>query len=384
MARPRLPLGTYGDIRCYPVSSGKIRAVTNYRDYDGVVRQVERVGVSEANAKNNLKKALRDRARAVVGEEVTDKTKVTVVAERWLRELDESKKAPRTKRTYRETWERDLRDAVIDLQVSEVTVALAERVLRTIRDEAGLGSAKHAKVVFTGIMGMAVRYGALSTNPLREVGPLGASAKPKREVKRLTKMTWKGHQTFLAHLRSTEAAVRFDLVDLVDLFAAVGPRIGELLALDWSRVDFDASTVALEGTVVRVTGIGLFVQPHTKSQAGMRRLKIPKWAVDVLRKRHANATSEWVFPSSKGTLRDPDNTRKNLRKVLAGTEWEGLHPHAYRHLVATVLDKAGLTAREIADYLGHAQVSMTQDVYMDRGTVGETAAEALERLEPER
>lgn len=68
--------------------------------------------------------------------------------------------------------------------------------------------------------------------------------------------------------------------------------------------------------------------------------------------------------------------------MLAGSEWEGLHPHAFRHLVATQLDAAGLTAREIADYLGHAQVSMTQDVYMNRGTVGETAARALEGLRP--
>ena len=34
--------------------------------------------------------------------------------------------------------------------------------------------------------------------------------------------------------------------------------------------------------------------------------------------------------------------------------------------VATRLDKAGLSAREIADYLGHERISMTQDVYMTR------------------
>ncbi|HZE01985.1 MAG TPA: tyrosine-type recombinase/integrase [Pseudonocardiaceae bacterium] len=37
---------------------------------------------------------------------------------------------------------------------------------------------------------------------------------------------------------------------------------------------------------------------------------------------------------------------------------------AFRHLVATRLDQAGLSAREIADYLGHERISMTQDVYM--------------------
>ena len=70
-------------------------------------------------------------------------------------------------------------------------------------------------------------------------------------------------------------------------------------------------------------------------------------------KRHADSHGPWIFPSTRGTLRDPDNTRKQLREVVASTPWAGLHPHAFRHLVATRLDAAGLSAREIADYLGH-------------------------------
>jgi hypothetical protein len=34
----------------------------------------------------------------------------------------------------------------------------------------------------------------------------------------------------------------------------------------------------------------------------------------------------WVFPSTRGTFRDPDNTRKQLREVLAGSAWEGQRP----------------------------------------------------------
>jgi integrase len=47
-----------------------------------------------------------------------------------------------------------------------------------------------------------------------------------------------------------------------------------------------------------------------------------------------------------------------------------------------MLDEAGLTARQIADYLGHEQVSMTQDVYMTRKSSGASAAAALELLRP--
>jgi len=51
---------------------------------------------------------------------------------------------------------------------------------------------------------------------------------------------------------------------------------------------------------------------------------------------------------------------------------------AYPKTVATLLDAQGLSARTIADQLGHARISMTQDVCMGRRTVDESAAVALE------
>ena len=35
----------------------------------------------------------------------------------------------------------------------------------------------------------------------------------------------------------------------------------------------------------------------------------------------AGSHGPWVFPSTAGTLRNPDNTREQLRRTVAGTEW---------------------------------------------------------------
>ncbi|MEW2505773.1 hypothetical protein AB0878_35435 [Amycolatopsis sp. NPDC047767] len=63
--------------------------------------------------------------------------------------------------------------------------------------------------------------------------------------------------------------------------------------------------------------------------------------MDILKRRHADAAPAWVFPSAAETLRDPDNTRARIRRVVAQTPFEGLHPHDFRHYVAGVLDDAG-------------------------------------------
>jgi len=54
----------------------------------------------------------------------------------------------------------------------------------------------------------------------------------------------------------------------------------------------------------------------------------------------------------------------------------------FRKTVATLLDEAGLTARQIADVLGHAHPSMTQDVYMGRGAVSRSAGQRPTRWTP--
>jgi len=47
--------------------------------------------------------------------------------------------------------------------------------------------------------------------------------------------------------------------------------------------------------------------------------------------------------------------------------------------VATILDKAGLSATEIADYFGHENPPMTQDVYMNTVKCATEAAKVMEK-----
>ncbi len=52
--------------------------------------------------------------------------------------------------------------------------------------------------------------------------------------------------------------------------------------------------------------------------------------------------------------------------------------HSFRKTTATILDDAGQSARQIADQLGHARPSLTQDVYTGRRSKNPNAAAALE------
>ncbi|MFD9893531.1 tyrosine recombinase XerC [Amycolatopsis sp. NPDC059027] len=342
-----------------------------------MARPVERVGTSAAKAKTNLLEALRDRARHSRDGEITRDTKVSAVALMYFDELGRSDKAIRTKQDYQGIWDRCLESRVGNLRVHDMRkVSIVNRTLTSIRDNHGSGSAKLARTILTGMCALMVRHDALDDNPVREVESL---SKPKdRSGKKPGRVTPHTVGRALGLFHESEDAARWDLVDMQDVFSGLGCRIGELLALDYeTSVDFDDGTIYFHGTVIRIKGVGLVVQPYTKSPAGMRRVRPPGWVMEVLKRRFAESLSPWAFPSTRGTLRDPDNTRKYIRRVVEGTEFEGLHPHDWRHYVAGVLDDAGLTARQIADYIGHDKPSTTQDVYMDRGVVGELCGPAL-------
>jgi integrase len=87
-----------------------------------------------------------------------------------------------------------------------------------------------------------------------------------------------------------------------------------------------------------------------------------------------------LFPDTEGGWRDPSNTSRMLRQARGSKDFAWVTSHVFRKTAATILDEAGLSARAVADQLGHARPSMTQDVYLARRMLNPRAAEALERV----
>jgi integrase len=111
-------------------------------------------------------------------------------------------------------------------------------------------------------------------------------------------------------------------------------------------------------------------------------IAVPPNVVSIISRRMRTTklrTDIAIFPSPSGHLRDSSNTAADLRRALDDADFGWVSSHTFRKTVATRLDDAGLSARQIADHLGHAQPSMTQDVYMGRRVANSDAARVLDR-----
>ncbi|HJP73493.1 MAG TPA: tyrosine-type recombinase/integrase [Pseudonocardiaceae bacterium] len=380
MGRPRLPVGTYGEIRVYPVGA-KFRAIADFRDYDGVKRPVERVGKSETAARNRLKEALRDRGRIDATAEITPQTKLSALAELWFAEIGddvrEGRKSPNTARLYRERLDNQIIPALGELRLEEITVSRADRLVKAVKDNHGNATAKVVRTVLNGILGLATRHDVYDHNPAREVRRIESGP-----VKLAVALSLDQALDLRAKIACDQKAIDRDLVDFTDMMLATGLRIGEAAAIIWDAVDLDAGTVEVRGTVIREKGVGLYIKWKPKSRSGYRTLELPSWMVERLRVRKpADARPEDpVFTAPLGGLRDPSNTNADLRELFDSAGYSWVTSHIYRKTVASLMDDAGLSARAAADQLGHAQVSMTQNRYMKRRVAKTGAAKVLEPL----
>ncbi len=383
MGRPPHPVGISGKVRSYRSGAGW-RSRTTVRDHDGVTREIQRAGRTKAEAERKLALAIRERTHSAADNAITPDAKLSVVAELWFSDIGEQNRSPSTLQAYRDRLDRQVLPALGNVRLRELSVGRVDAHLKAVKANNGAAVAKLTRSVLSGICGLATRHDALASNPVRDVARM--STKPRNPPRSLSVAEV---QQLRAYLSYDDVAVAKELVDLVAFMVATGMRIGEVAALTWKDVNFQDKTVAVRGTVLRLKGRGLIVN-RPKSKAGERTLELPSWAIDMLHcrvpvtstnnQKGVTIADGWVFPTELGNLRDPANTRRDLRGAFIRAGYQGLTSHTFRKTTASLMDAAGLSARSAADQLGHAKVSQTQDTYYGRKVRRTGAADVLEIL----
>lgn len=373
--RPPLPVGSHGKITTRKFGTG-YQARCRYRDTDGQTRSVSATGPTSGAATRNLQNALLGRAASK--DDITGDTRLAVVAEQWFEEVQSSanhgERSPSTVATYRRILDCHVIPALGQLRLREITVARVDRFLRAVRDNSGPAIAKSCRSVASGVLKLAQRANAVDGNAAKSTLPL--SGKTRKLPRALTKDE---RTRWLSQLAADPQSVNKDLPDLTSFMLGTGVRIGEALAVSWDVVDLEAGTVDINYTIVRVKGQGL-IRKSTKTETGRRTLPLPASTVAMLRRRRRNAAAIGttpVFPDSCGGWRDPANTSRDIRNARGAEGFDWVTSHVFRKTAATMMDEAGMSARDIANILGHSRVSMTQDFYLGRGAPDRRAAEVL-------
>lgn len=137
---------------------------------------------------------------------------------------------------------------------------------------------------------------------------------------------------------------------LVRLLLLTGRRLDEWRTALWSSVDLDRATLTL-----------------TDSKAGAMTHSLPDAAVEFL--RGMPRKSVFIFPGrTGGPLGGHQRMWQRLRRDLG---IEDVRLHDLRHTAGSYAHRAGLTQREVADMLGHRQISTAARYIHGVGTGGQ-------------
>jgi len=372
-------------------------------------KDVTAQGETEAKAKA----ALLEKITALTTAATTATKPVTVgeLLADFLADMPASDLSVSTQQNYEGNARRSIKGHEIATRtIQSLTTGAVQKHLQGIADDRGWREAKMCKSVLSNVFKLAIEREIINKNVTLYCSPLKRHPKPveddtadnqgnaegKPKKRRKTKLihdvkralTDAELKALLAKVKTDPRALELNVVPLVYVMAGTGCRIGEACALYWDEVDLEAGTAHIRATAIYIKGVGVVRQEHTKTDAGMRDVKLPSWLVDYLTEHKTTLVpgtigpgsapntprqlgtwgefSEYVCCSTEGTLRDPSTGGKRLRDVLVPLGYDWMTGHNFRKTMATLLDESGATPREVSAQLGHSKTSMTQDVYMDK------------------
>lgn len=358
-----------------------------------------------------------------------DGRKITLkeFSDRWLAEYAAQKLQPRTLGDYTRELNERILPALGHLKLSELRpatlnsffVAMTKDGARRDKKPGGYSRAtiKKSQDVLSSVLRTATEWEIIEKNPMDKVRTVGEYAADKLKfftpeqaatfldyIEKPYTVSTKGHKrtddtgkgyTVGDYQREKEMPEQLQV--LFNLAIYGGLRKGELLALEWSDIDFENDTVTVSKAVSVVAGQQITKQPKTKTSN--RTVSIPHFLTHKIKTMRRNRLqyrislgdywqgAEWLFIQDNGKQMNYSTpysafqdtiARYNAGKPVAA-QLPAIPFHGLRHTSATLLIASKQDVRTVSARLGHAQASTTMNIYAH--ALQETDRKAVRALE---
>jgi integrase len=333
-------------------------------------------GKRREDVREKLTKAIADRDGGLV----YDAGNITVgeYLDRWLNDSVRDTVRQRTWERYEQFVRVHLTPALDKIKLAKLTPA---HVRGLYRDKLNSGLATrtvlHIHRALSKALKQAAADGLIPCNPAAPVKPPQPRGEEIRPLNR-------------EQVRVLFEAVSGDRLEALYIVAVTaGLRRGELQGLKWDDLDLEARMLQVRRTLAEPKGGYIFEAP--KSGKG-RNIRLTQRAIAALRMHRKRQLEErmlkaglWkeqglVFPSAVGTPIWGGNLNRAFKATLqrAGLP-KSTRFHDLRHTCATLLLMQGVNPKFVQELLGHADISLTLNVFSHvLPGMGDAAAGAME------
>ena len=214
----------------------------------------------------------------------------------------------------------------------------------------------------------AVYWQLIVTNPAERVQPPKAR-KPKRR-------SYDDEQTKIL-LENLELLPNEDTKYKVAIILTVftGVRLGELMGLEWTDVDFKNGIISINRSSQYLSDMGVFTKVP-KTESSIREIAIPEFIIFLLEEYklwyeeqksiygELWTNSDRLFVQADGKPMHPSTISKWFVKYVGQIGLPVINFHGLRHTNASLLVAQNVDIAVVSARLGHAQISTTLDFYV--------------------
>jgi len=238
---------------------------------------------------------------------------------------------------------------------------------RTVKPLSKKTILEHHRLI-SAMLHKAVYWQLIPYNPAERVQP------PK--VNRAKRKFYDDEQCkiLLQHLDSLEGKeFKYKVAIILDVFT--GARLGEIMGLEWSDIDFKKKEVTINKANQYLPELGVYTK-SPKTASSYRTISIPDSVVELLEEYKVWYNGQkklcgelWnnsgkLFVQDNGNPMYPDTLSKWFIRFVQKIGLPVINFHGIRHTNATLLISQNVDVAVVAARLGHAQISTTFNFYV--------------------
>lgn len=251
-----------------------------------------------------------------------------------------------------------------DTQIRRIKCNNGYRTLKPLSQKTIL---EHHRLI-RAMLHKAVYWQLLFNNPCERVQP-PRSRKPKRRY-----YDDEQCKILLSNLNELSTdEIKYKTAITLTLFTGV--RLGELMGLEWSDIDFTNGIVSINKSSQYLADKGVFTKTP-KTESSIRDVAIPDFVVSLLEEYRLWyemqksiygelwTDSNRLFVQSDGKPMHPSTISKWFVKFVKDIGLPVINFHGLRHTNATLLISQNIDVAVVAARLGHAQITTTFNFYV--------------------
>lgn len=272
---------------------------------------------------------------------------------------------PNTVRNYSERYERNIKGIIGKKLLSEVKPIHCQKIFSDMAEQGYKTTTIYqTRITLYNMLEFAKENDVILSNPCKKSVKSDIGKPSEKKVA----LTIDEQRKFLmaAAGQSYENQYKFML--------QTGLRTGELVGLKWDDIDFGKRTVTISRTMEYRYKVGEWRVGQPKSKSGYRTIPLTDEAIRILKDQKEKNSKikviniEWrdqVFLSRKGEPVKNSTYDTALFKICDKAEIRKFCMHILRHTFATRCIEAGMIPKTLQKILGHSNIGITMNLYVD-------------------